>query len=84
LGLLSTGGWFSFADRRERRIFMSHFHLHHPPPKVPWWQRVWNSFKANFPGRSSEPARSFLITLITFAVLLLLTRFYFEYRGIRI
>src|ERR1019366_8569647 len=57
LGLLSTGGWFSFADRRERRIFMSHFHLHHPPPKVPWWKRVWNSFKANFPGRSSESVK---------------------------
>ncbi|TPW00327.1 MAG: hypothetical protein USCAAHI_00219 [Beijerinckiaceae bacterium] len=63
---------------------MSHFHLHRPPPKVPWWQRVWNSFKANFPGRSDEHARSLLITVISFAVFLLLTRIYFAYRGIPI
>ena len=63
---------------------MSHFHLHRPPPKVPWWQKFWNSFKANFPGRSGEQARSFVLSLIIFAVLLLLTRLFFEYRGIPI
>jgi hypothetical protein len=84
LGLISTGGWFSFVDRGERRIFMSHFHLQRPPRKVAWWQKIWNNFKTNFPGRSSEQARAFIIPLIIFAVLLLLTRLYFEYRGIRI
>jgi hypothetical protein len=63
---------------------MSHFHLHRPPPKVPWWQRVWNSFKANFPGRSGEQARNFALTVILFAALLFLTRLFFEWRGIRI
>jgi hypothetical protein len=63
---------------------MSHFHLHRPPPKVPWWQKFWNGFKANFPGRSGEHARSFLITLIGFAAFLLLTRIFFAYRGIPI
>ncbi|HEY8006634.1 hypothetical protein QEV83_07125 [Methylocapsa sp. D3K7] len=63
---------------------MSHFHLHRPPPKVPWWQKLWDSFRANFPGRSSEQARSFALTVVIFAVLLLLTRLFFEYRGIRI
>ncbi|HXW69957.1 MAG TPA: hypothetical protein VEK34_00685 [Methylocella sp.] len=61
---------------------MSHFHLQRPPRKIPWWQRLWDRFRANFPGRSSEDARSFLITLITFAVLLLLTRLYFSRHGI--
>lgn len=63
---------------------MPHFHLQRPPPKVPWWRKFWDSFRANFPGRSGEQARSFLITLITFALLLFLTRLFFEYRGIRI
>jgi hypothetical protein len=63
---------------------MSHFHLHRPPPKVPWWQKFWDNFRANFPGRSGEQARSFALTVIIFAVLLLLTRLFFEYRGIRI
>jgi hypothetical protein len=65
-------------------FFMSHFHLHRPPPKVPWWQKYWNGFKANFPGRSGEHARALLITVISFAVFLLLTRIYFAYKGIPI
>jgi hypothetical protein len=64
------------------RTIMSHFHLHRPPPKVPWWQRLWDRFKANFPGRSAEHARSFALTMIIFATLLLLTRIFFALRGI--
>lgn len=63
---------------------MPHFHLQRPPPKVPWWRRYWESFKQNFPGRSSEQARSFLLTLIIFAALLLLTRIFFALKGIQV
>jgi len=63
-------------------LVMSHFHLHRPPPKVPWWQKYWDSFRANFPGRSSEQARSFALTLILFAAFLFFTRLYFSWRGI--
>jgi len=61
---------------------MSHFHLQRPPRKVPWWEKFWNGFKANFPGRSGEQARSFALSLIIFAALLLLTRLFFASRGI--
>ncbi|MGH6811562.1 MAG: hypothetical protein ACREDM_04205 [Methylocella sp.] len=63
---------------------MSPLRLHLPPPRPSWWQRYWDSFKANFPGRSGEQARAFALTVIMFATLMFLTRLYFEYRGTRI
>jgi len=61
---------------------MSHFHLHRPPPKVPWWQKYWDNFKRNFPDRTGEQARSFILTMIIFATLLFLTRIFFASKGI--
>ena len=54
--------------------FMSPLHLHRPPPKSPWWRRYWDSFKRNFPDRSGEQARSFVLLLIAAASIWLLSR----------
>ncbi len=63
---------------------MSHFHLQRPPPKLPWWQKIWEIFKNAFPGRSSEQAKSFLLTFILFFGFLILTRIFFAWRGVPI
>lgn len=60
---------------------MSHFHLHRPPRKAPWWQKQWDSFKRNFPDRSGEQARAFIWTLAVFAAFILLTRLFLYWQG---
>jgi hypothetical protein len=84
-GLISTlGSWLNPGTEDEGRSSMSHFHLHRPPRRVPWWQKQWDSFKRNFPDRSGEQARSFILTIIIFAVFIFLTRLYFSAHGIPI
>jgi hypothetical protein len=81
--LISTGGpWLNLRTEDERRRFMSPLQLHRP--KMPWWQRQWESFKRNFPDRSGEQARTFILGLVIFALFLFFTRLYFSSHGIPI
>lgn len=61
---------------------MSPLQLHRPSRKPSWWKEHWESFKRNFPDRSGTQARSFVITLVFFAAFMLLTRLYFEIKGV--
>jgi len=70
-----------------RKKTMSHFHLQRPPPKRSWWEKLWNWYRMDFPGRSDEAneyARSLLITVIGFALFIFLTRLFFASRGVPI
>lgn len=61
---------------------MSPLHLHHPPGMRPWWQRAWDDFKRQFPDKSGQQARTFLLTILAFAIFMFLTRLYFSSQGI--